>query len=584
VPEETIPAKPPWKFDRIVAAEGTGLLLLPLLAFWVMRFIPINQNHFLDPYLYTGYIHNFQDLMTRYGLTYYSVRFGLIVPAQWFARLFGPEGGYFTFRYVLVLLAAGSLYYAVKRQFSQPVAILTVVGMVTSPYFARAVLWDHPDASGVPFLTAAVCLVLVDQRPSWWRDALAGACAAMAVNSNFFEVSLVAIFGVAWLLFSLAFRQPLKEVLKRIAGMAAGGCLVSALGCLYYWHALGGITNIFAITIRMASSLARGGTKQWRTPGAGWIAAQLQVLIPVLLTVCCVLVARWRRMSFASSVVVAFGLFVTTFYYVEQFLLDSDVLQLFYYFSYFMPAVFLMLAFLWQNLWERTERGAVVFIGVGLAALLAPWMLVIWSRRALPNPAVSHWLVLAGAAAVAVHFATRESRWPVVQRTLPWIALVLLTGSVTAGLSGYGTMLRTGTTSNNAEMDVYRVALQFVRTVPKVADHSGAILFWYKNRNGSSINSVQSTYLWGYSKLNRNPPADPGLPYLDESQLQTLRLPQLQYLSLLCESEEELSQGLAALARKSVAFRTADSRVLSSGGYRIYYELIELIHDPVVPR
>lgn len=107
-----------------------------MLAFWVMRFVPINQNAFIDPYVYTGYIHNFGDLMTRYGLTYYSVRFGLIVPAQWFARLFGDEGGYFILRYVLVLIAEVPLYYAVKRQFSQPVAILTVVGMVTSPYFA----------------------------------------------------------------------------------------------------------------------------------------------------------------------------------------------------------------------------------------------------------------------------------------------------------------------------------------------------------------------------------------------------------------------------------------------------------------
>jgi hypothetical protein len=77
------------------------LSLLPLLVFWTMRFVPINQNNYLDPYVYTGYIHNFQDLMARYGVTYYGVRFGLIVPAQWFAQLFGPEGGYFALRYAL---------------------------------------------------------------------------------------------------------------------------------------------------------------------------------------------------------------------------------------------------------------------------------------------------------------------------------------------------------------------------------------------------------------------------------------------------------------------------------------------------
>jgi len=561
------------------------LLLLPLLVFWVMRFVPINQNRLLDPYVYTGYIHNFQDLMTRYGLTYYSVRFGLIVPAQWFARLFGPEGGYFTLRYVLALVAGIPLYYVVKRQFSQPIAILTVVGMVTSPYFARTLLWDHPDASGAPFLTAAVCLVLLDEQPSWWRDALAGACAAMAVNSNFFEVALVGIFGGVWLILALLYRQALRGLLKRIAAVATGGCLVCALGCLYYWHALGGPTNIFRITFEMASSLAGGGAKQWRTPGVSWIHTKIHVLIPVLLVVCCLLVLRWRQVSFTSLVIVSFGLAVTTFYYVEQFLLDSDVLELSYYFSYVMPAVFLMLAFIWQTLWERTKPHEPAFIGLGLAALLAQWFVVIWGGLALPKLAVSHWLVFGGVAAVVVFLATREWRLPAVQRTLSWLALILLGACFTAGQADYGGVVRTRQATDNTEIDVYRVALQFVRAVPKVADRPGAILFWYNNRAGNSINSVQSTHLWGYSKLNRSVPEDPGLPHLDKSQLLRLREPQVRFLGLLCESENELSQGLAAITREGVAFNTTDSRVLASGGYRIYYQLVELVHGlDVVPR
>jgi len=160
--EVMAPATPTWKFDRLVAVEVIGLLLMPLISFWAMRFIPINQNQYLDPYVYTGYIHDFKDLIARYGLTYYSVRFGMIIPAQVFAYLFGPVSGYFAFRYVLALSAGMSLYYMVKRQFSQPVAAVTVIGLLTSPYFARALLWDYPDAAGVPFLVAAICLFLLE--------------------------------------------------------------------------------------------------------------------------------------------------------------------------------------------------------------------------------------------------------------------------------------------------------------------------------------------------------------------------------------------------------------------------------------
>ena len=580
VPETAELAKPSWRFTAASAVELGALLLLPLVAFYVMRFVPINQNGFLDPYVYTGYIHDFKDLLARYGLTYYSVRFGMIVPAQWFIQLLGPEGGYFAFRYVLALIAGIPLYYMVKRHFSQPVAILAVAGMLTSPYFARALLWDYPDAAGVPFLTGAICLFLLGQSPSLWRDALAGCCTAMAVNSNFFEVALIGIFGVIWLSFSLLFRRPLKELLKRVAGVALGGFIIFFLGCVYYWHAIGRPTNIFAVTLGMMSSLASGGARQWRTAGLGWVAKQIHVLMPIFLAVCCLLVSRWRRMTFTSWVVVSFGLTVTGFYYVEQFLLGSDILQLFYYFSYLLPAVFLMLAFLWQTLWERTRLGPTAFVGLGLAALLGPLIPAIWGGWTPPNLTVSQWLALGVLSAVVVFLAAREWRWPAVQDTLPWLALVMLGSIFTTGLANYTGLVRTGSSAKNVEMDVYRTALQFMHVVPKVAERPGGIMFWYNNRVGNSINSIQSTYLWGYSKINANPPEDPGLPHLGELQLKLLRDPQLRYLGLLGESEEELSQGLAALTQQAIGFKTADYHVLGSGDYRIYYQLVELTHGP----
>ena len=121
---------------------------------------------------------------------------------------------------------------------------------------------------------------------------------------------------------------------------------------------------------------------------------------------------------------------------------------------------------------------------------------------------------------------------------------------------------------------------QFMQVVPKMAERPGGIMFWYNNRVGNSINSIQSTYLWGYSKINASPPEDPGLPHLGELQLKLLNDPQVRFLGLLCESEEELSQGLAALTKKAIEFKTADYRVLASGDYRIYYQIVELMHSP----
>jgi hypothetical protein len=142
-------------------------------------------------------------------------------------------------------------------------------------------------------------------------------------------------------------------------------------------------------------------------------------------------------------------------------------------------------------------------------------------------------------------------------------------------------MMQTGPTGKNVEMDVYRVALQFMQVVPKVAERPGGIWFWYNNRVGNSINSIQSTYLWGYSKVNTDPPEDSGLPHLGEPQLKVLRDPQVRYLGLLCETEEELARGLAALTQKAIEYKTEDYHVLASGDYRMYYQLVELMHGPV---
>src|SRR5688572_7701619 len=127
-----------------------------------MHFSPIAQQDFIDPYVYTGYINNFEDLFQRYGVTYYGVRFGLIAPAELAAAVFGPVGGYFFLRYAYGLIAALPFYVLIRQRFGRPTAVASISVLLTSPYFARTVLWDHPDAAGVPFLFAAMSLLLIE--------------------------------------------------------------------------------------------------------------------------------------------------------------------------------------------------------------------------------------------------------------------------------------------------------------------------------------------------------------------------------------------------------------------------------------
>src|SRR3954462_9878346 len=79
---------------RFTPWEVLFLLLLPVVAFLLLHFGAINQNGTLDPYIYTGYAHNFTDLHQRFGITYHGVRFGLLLPTRICTALFGNVAGY----------------------------------------------------------------------------------------------------------------------------------------------------------------------------------------------------------------------------------------------------------------------------------------------------------------------------------------------------------------------------------------------------------------------------------------------------------------------------------------------------------
>ena len=122
-------------------AEAAYVALLPVALFLAYEVSPINQAGFLDPWLYTGFINNFEDLVARYGLTYYSVRFGLIFPHYILAQVFGPVAGYLTFCYLMYLLAGVPLYLLFRKSYSLEAATFAYALLVSSAWFARTVLW-----------------------------------------------------------------------------------------------------------------------------------------------------------------------------------------------------------------------------------------------------------------------------------------------------------------------------------------------------------------------------------------------------------------------------------------------------------
>ena len=558
-------------------SEAAFLALCPIVAFWAMRFTPIAQAGFLDPYIYTGYINNFDDLFQRFGTTYYGVRFGLIGPAQLLTALFGPVTGFFALRYALVLLAGIPFYIVVKQRFGVALAVAMLCVLFTSPYLARAVLWDHPDAAGVPFSFAAICLFLIEHRQRWVLDLLAGACAGMAIHSNVFVAAPLTIFVAAYATLWVFWHRRISTMLQRLLVLLAGFALVTAVASAYYWWRVE-LTDIFSVTFAVSRGLINGGMAAWRTPGVRWMAGQWAVLTPVFLLISGLLVWLRRSPTFNDAVIVISGAGVTAFFYVVQFLMNGNSLELFYYFSYLLPFVFLMTALILGTLWtDATPQTRATAVTLFVSTAIGAWALrTVGARLGFPvSLSFRQHLFILGTSLVVVLL------WRCVPR---YRQLTMLGATATLGLalfSSFATPMYVSMINSPPhrvrETDVYRVAIQLIASAPRASQNPGSMKFWYSNRPlGNAMQSIQSTYLWGYSKIQGQ---GLGMPYLEGREGDSLRDAGLKWLVLLAEKNDDLASGLAAVRQTGITHKVVERRVFNTDTYTLHFELLELSHD-----
>jgi hypothetical protein len=560
-------------------AETMLLVAAPPTAFWLMHFVPIAQNGSLDPYVYTGYIHNFVDLFERYGMTYYGVRFGLILPGQLAATVSGDVAGYFALRYVLVLLGGIPFYVLVKQRYGLHAALATYFLWLTSPFLARTVLWDHPDASGVMFLLAAIAFFSIEHGRRRVLDVTAGMCAGMAIHSNIFASAPLSIYLASYVVVWWWRRGSVAHVLGRLLVIAAGVAAVSAFGAAYYWWRIGH-ADIFTITLETAAGLAGGGMEDYRTPGIAWIARRWWVLTPALVVGPMTLVFVRMRGSFYETVIWMCLTGTTAFYAISQFLLHADFLELFYYFSYTLPIVFLSLASIIGYVWNECDRRTrVVCAMLLLASAAGPWVLRSLGRSVLSSATFAQYiavLVVTFGLVTAVIFV-RRSALPIVSSIS--LGIVFYFSFAVPG-GHYAIMVSDRSGPSSLELDVYRVALELIRSIPALSERAGILRFWYHNGPPESLQSIQSTYLWGFSKIQREDP-DRGLPYLGPSERARITEPGVRWLALLADQESQLASARAALVEHGIVGHTVNQRVMTSGGYTAYLDVLEI--DRVAP-
>ncbi|HEX9366960.1 MAG TPA: hypothetical protein VF921_10040 [Vicinamibacterales bacterium] len=491
-------------------ASWLELSLIPLVTGVVLLTVPnlINQNRTIDPFVYTGFIHSYHELLTRFGRTYYSTRIAFIDPARALLFLFGESAGYVLLRFVALAAALGSLWAIAHRYYGARVAGFCLVLFALQPVLVRSLLWDHIDGFATTYLLAgAVCLIGISSNPGPVLCAAAGACLALATNCYPLTVVVGALFLPAWLVLQPSGTSMRRRVV-RVAIAGAGFLSVAVLLALVLYVELPTGSPFYDSTsVGIALRLLGGGAAEWFHPWSALSpASRLLVLTPpflaVMLVVVCLASGGRRGLAQPSLCIAALLYFagVYAFCVTMDVGFKVGVFSYFYLQTYLFPATAFCVICAVGECATRVGTTAGILLAGAAGLSVAAWLLIRWAVDLVAG--VPLWIIgaVGALALIAVLMSRRAPRI-----ALAAVLAACIAWPITAYRSG-GEYLRLHVRRYRPpEIATYHAAVHLIRIIGDLPDRDKSLVFWYPEKGGGrtvmSLDSVQSVYLWGYSRL-----------------------------------------------------------------------------------
>lgn len=582
VPRDTPPD--PARNSRVVhrVAAAIGLGLAPAIVFLVYGVEAFYQLSGADPFIYIGYTFSFADLIERWGYPYYAVRFGLIVPNNIFAELFGATAGYLVLRWLLVVASCACVFAAMARRFRTPAAVLVICMLLLSPTFIRAVMTNYSTTVGVPAVGAAFALMLMSG--DGWRLVAyrvgAGLAIGLAINSNVFSALPIVALTSVWV---WSRWQDRRSLAPEFAWLAAAALAVTAAGYLVYAVRFGD-GNLLGPSLTAVDRLSAGQSPD-KEPGLEWLNFRPEVwLAPIASLVCGLAIraagrkAEWWTRAVAAGPVVAWG-----GYGLHTFVLGSNTLELYYYSSYMIvPTVMAFGAALSMLVADRRRQGAYVLLGAGALVAIAP---SVWTHlgRGL------HLWSLNGLLPIAILIATlialsSAARWaPLVASALVCLLPLATTLASPQNVPNpSGARPRQEPTYpmsifryDDRTLDLYGLAADFASSVPRTASEPGSVVFWRPANDYTAV-LMQWTYLGPYSSI---PDALDPFPALSSEAAQLLRERTPRFLVIVSSLETSVDDGAAAISKLGLEILNRNDLSLTRGPYQLWVTEFELVPD-----
>ena len=288
-------------------------------------------------------------------------------------------------------LAIGCLVVWCQRLGAPLLSWLAGALFLVNPVVWRSVMTVYSDSIGVPCLTAAYALLLLDASPRRRVVACltAGALMGLTVNANLFLALPIGASLAVWLAVRVLVVR--KHAAFEAIAAASGIVLVTLFGALVYWIRFGS-PNIFAPSIDAARTLQSSSACE-RAPTRDWLNFRPYLFLPAASIICLGITLAVRRIKPVWYEIAAVGMMtvVGIIYLYQEFISEGYLLEIYFYTSYFVGLNVILVVLAARRIMECfVIRWWTIAIPTGLV-LIYPfiWRLVrdgvqVWTVPGLP--------------------------------------------------------------------------------------------------------------------------------------------------------------------------------------------------------
>ncbi len=330
-------------------------------------------QNFTDSVFYLAYAMHFKELVDRVGITYYSTRFGAILPDAIAFNLFGPTAGFSIVRYGFSGACCTILFLLFTKRYNLATGILAAFCWILNPVALRLLQMGYVDAAGASFLLFGICLLLFP-RVSLLAAFGSGIFFGLTIWSHLHAA--IALFFFLPLAMLVHWDKGVTRVTTLVSSVLAGIVVVSLGGSLFFYSQYG-FANLAGPNIELLQSLSQGYDPQWKLPWSIIFRQGICWFVPIPLTIAAFL--GFRQDKLVLGAVLAVNLFAGFLWYGDIFhnsfsLTSSD----YHYFSFLFPAYVIAVTSISAGfMHDRPFKHLVVF----LLAAITPTLVAVLSSR-----------------------------------------------------------------------------------------------------------------------------------------------------------------------------------------------------------